>query len=154
MRRSAGILVFRRAAEGPEVLLGHMGGPFWAGKDAQAWTIPKGLVEADEPPEAAARREFLEETGLILDAPLTPLPPMRASGKQLLIWLAEADLDLAAFASNTFEMAWPPRSGRTTTAPELDRIAYFGVDESRRLIVAGQRPVLDEAMLLTQSPSS
>lgn len=146
VRRSAGILVFRRAAAGPEVLLGHMGGPLWARKDARAWTLPKGLLDADEAPEAAARREFWEETGLALTAALTPLPPVRASGKILLIWLAEADLDLAGFVSNPFEMEWPPRSGRTITAPELDRVAYWGPDDARRLIVAGQLPVLDAAL--------
>ena len=154
MQRSAGVLVFRRSDAGPEVLLGHMGGPFWARKQERAWTIPKGLIEEGEPPEAAARREFLEEAGLALDALLTPLAPVRASGKQLLIWLAEADLDLAGFVSNTFELEWPPRSGRTITVPELDRIAYLGVDEARRLIVAGQSPVLEEALALLSQPPS
>ncbi len=146
MPRSAGILVYRRAADGPQFLLGHMGGPFWARRRARAWTVPKGLLEAGEPPEAAARREFGEETGLVVDAPLTPLAPVRASGKTLLIWLAEADLDLSRFVSNPFEMEWPPRSGRTVAAPELDRIGYFGADDARRLIVAGQLPVLEAAV--------
>jgi len=154
MQRSAGVLVFRRSDAGPEVLLGHMGGPFWARKHERAWTIPKGLIEEGESPEAAARREFLEETGLALDALFTPLAPVRASGKQVLIWLAEADLDLAGFVSNTFELEWPPRSGRTITVPELDRIAYLGVDEARRLIVAGQLPVLEGALALAAPPSS
>jgi predicted NUDIX family NTP pyrophosphohydrolase len=155
MQRSAGVLVFRRAAAGAQVLLGHMGGPFWARRHERAWTIPKGLIEAGESPEAAARREFLEETGLVLDAPLTPLTPIRASGKILLIWLAEADLDLANFSSNSFEMEWPPRSGRTISAPELDRIAYFGADEALGLMVVGQVPVLEAALsLLCPGPSS
>ena len=146
MLRSAGVLVFRHAATGAEFLLGHMGGPFWATRQERAWTIPKGLIEAGEASDAAARREFLEETGLVLDAPLTPLRPVRASGKTLLIWLTEADLDLAGFASNTFDMEWPPRSGRSIAAPELDRVAYFGADDTRRMIVAGQSPVLEEAL--------
>lgn len=146
MQRSAGVLVHRRGPGGVEFLLGHHGGPFWARKDDAAWTVPKGLVEPEEAPDVAARREFLEETGLILDAPLTPLEPIRASGKLLLIWLAEADLDLAGFTSDTFEMEWPPRSGHTISAPELDRLAYHGVEEARQLIVKGQRPVLEMAL--------
>lgn len=140
------MLVWRRAAEGPQFLLGHHGGPFWAGRNEGAWTIPKGLIEADEADEVAARREFLEETGLAVEATLARLTPVRASGKVLLIWLAEADPDLAAFSSNVFEVEWPPRSGRTRSYPELDRIAWWSAADALRLIGKGQRPILQEAI--------
>jgi len=146
VRRSAGILVFRRTPTGPEFLLGHHGGPFWARKDDGAWTIPKGLVEPDEDEKTAARREFGEETGLGLDVPLQALQPLRVQGKTLYIWLAEADLNLTTFASNVFEMEWPPRSGRMIMIPELDRLAYFEAGAARRAIAKGQRPLLETAI--------
>lgn len=148
---SAGVLVARRGTAGAEVLLGHMGGPFWANKTEGAWTIPKGLAAEGEAAETTARREFLEETGLVLDADLRPLEPVRASGKLLVIWLAEADLDLEGFASNTFEVEWPPRSGRIMTAPELDRIAYLPAEDALRLIAKGQRPILEAALRMVSS---
>lgn len=149
---SAGVLVMRRGPAGPEFLLGHMGGPFWAKKDEGAWTIPKGLLSEGEDAEAAARREFLEETGLKLEAPLQPLEPVRASGKLLKIWLAEADLDLKPFTSNEFQLEWPPRSGRTVTAPEFDRIAYHPAEDALRLIVRGQRPLLEAVLRGASGP--
>jgi predicted NUDIX family NTP pyrophosphohydrolase len=144
--RSAGVLVFRRREGGVDLLLGHMGGPFWAKREEGGWTIPKGLIDAGEAAEDAARREFREETGLEAPAALVPLTPLRASGKILAIWLAEGDLDLSGFASNAFEIQWPPRSGRTITAPELDRIAYLPAEEALGLVVEGQRRVLEEAL--------
>jgi predicted NUDIX family NTP pyrophosphohydrolase len=144
-KRSAGILLFRRAESGVEVLLGHMGGPFWARKDEGAWTLPKGEYEPDEEPEAAARREFTEELGLPVPAgDLVELGTVRQSGgKTVTAWALAADLDPAAAVPGTFEMEWPPRSGRKQEFPELDRIAWFPLDEAARKIVVGQRPFLD-----------
>ena len=144
---SAGVLLYRQAAAGPEVLLVHPGGPFWARKDDGAWSIPKGLVGPDEPPEAAARREFEEETGTRLDAPLLPLGAFRQpGGKTVVAFAAEVDLDPDDIRSNTFTMEWPPRSGRMAEFPEVDRAAWFDPDTAARKILKGQRPIL-EALL-------
>jgi len=141
---SAGLLVFRR--NGPvEVLLGHPGGPFWARKDTGVWTIPKGLVEPAEELTAAARREFAEETNLSTAGELIPLAPVnQKSGKVVHAFAVEADLDLTAFASVTFELEWPPKSGRRQSFPEVDRIAYFALPAARSKILSYQRPLLDE----------
>jgi predicted NUDIX family NTP pyrophosphohydrolase len=141
---SAGLLVFRRAPR-LEVLLGHPGGPYWARKDEGAWSIPKGLVESDGDLAAAARRELAEETSFIADGPLVPLAPVRQkSGKIVHAFALEADFDVAQFASNTFEIEWPPRSGRRRAFPEIDRIGYFGIDEAMRKILAYQQPFIRE----------
>src|SRR5262245_40737129 len=121
---SAGLLVYRRP-DRVEVLLAHPGGPFWAKKDDGAWTIPKGLVEPGADLLATAHREFTEETGLTVEAPCVALEPMRQkSGKMVHAFACEADLDLARFSSNEFEVEWPPRSGRRRRFPEIDRIGY------------------------------
>jgi predicted NUDIX family NTP pyrophosphohydrolase len=141
---SAGLLVFRRAPR-LEVLLGHPGGPFWARKDEGAWSIPKGLVELDGDLAATARRELTEETSFIADGPLVPLAPVRQkSGKIVHAFALEADFDVAQFASNTFEIEWPPRSGRRRAFPEIDRIAYFAIDEAMRKILTYQQPLIRE----------
>jgi predicted NUDIX family NTP pyrophosphohydrolase len=141
---SAGLLAFRRRT-GLEVLLAHPGGPFWAKKDGGAWTIPKGLAEPGTDLLAAARREFAEETNLAAAGHLTPLTPVRQkSGKTVYAWAFEADLDLAAFASNTFEIEWPPKSGKRQRFPEIDRIAYFALPTAAEKIIAYQRPLLHE----------
>src|SRR5690606_38386107 len=126
-QRSAGILLFREDGRGLELFLVHMGGPFWRAKDSGAWTIPKGLVEPGEDPEAAARREFEEETGLALpEGPLLPLPPLRLSGGKLLEALAlRGEVDATSLASNLFTLEWPPRSGRMASFPEADRADWF-----------------------------
>ncbi len=143
---SAGLLVFRRKP-GVEVLLGHPGGPYWARKDAGAWSIPKGLVGPDGDLVAAAKRELAEETSFIADGPLVPLAPVRQkSGKIVHAFALEADFDLAQFASNSFEIEWPPRSGTRRTFPEIDRIGYFGVDEAMRKILTYQQPFLRELL--------
>jgi predicted NUDIX family NTP pyrophosphohydrolase len=140
---SAGILAFRRK-RGLEVLLGHPGGPYWRSRDEGAWSIPKGVVESGDP-LACAKREFNEETGLTADGEFLPLTPVRQkSGKLVHVFAVEADHDLAAFASNEFEMEWPPRSGKRASFLELDRIAYFPVATARRKILPGQRPFIDE----------
>jgi predicted NUDIX family NTP pyrophosphohydrolase len=144
-RTSAGILLYRLRPAGPEVLLGHMGGPFWAKKDDGGWSIPKGEHGPDEEPIAVARREFEEELGSPVPADeLVPLGELRVtSGKRLTVWAAEGDLDAAAARSNTFELEWPPRSGRLQEFPEIDRAAWFALDAARSKLVAGQVPFLD-----------
>ncbi len=139
---SAGLLVFRRTDD-LEVLLGHPGGPFWAKKDTSAWTIPKGLVERGDDLLATARREFAEETNLVAEGDFFALTPVKQrSGKIVHAFAIEADLDLAPFASNTFEIEWPPRSGRRKSFPEIDRIAYFALPVALTKILAYQRPFL------------
>jgi predicted NUDIX family NTP pyrophosphohydrolase len=144
-RTSAGILLYRLRPAGPEVLLGHMGGPFWARKDDGAWSIPKGEHGPDEEPLAVARREFEEELGSPVPADeLVPLGDVRVtSGKVLTVWAAEGDLDASATRSNTFELEWPPRSGRVQEFPEIDRADWFGLDAARSKLVRGQVPFLD-----------
>jgi predicted NUDIX family NTP pyrophosphohydrolase len=147
-RRSAGILVFRRVGAEVEVLLGHMGGPLWARRDTSAWSIPKGEYQPDEEPEAAARREFEEELGF-------PLPPgvlhelgtiRQAGGKVVTAWAIEADPDLGRLDPGTFTMEWPPRSGQMRAFPEIDRVAWFGLQVAREKIVTGQRVLLERLM--------
>jgi predicted NUDIX family NTP pyrophosphohydrolase len=145
--RSAGLLVVRRGQAGPQFLLVHPGGPFWARKDAGAWSIPKGLMDAGEDELPAAIREFEEEVGIAVGGDFTPLAPLRQkSGKTVLAWLVEADLDLSAFRSNTFELEWPPRSGRRIQVPEVDRAAYFDPAEALAKILPGQRGFIEEAL--------
>ncbi|MGN6380185.1 MAG: NUDIX domain-containing protein [Gaiellales bacterium] len=144
-RTSAGILLWRRRDGQLEVLLAHQGGPFWARKDHGHWTIPKGEIEPGEELEAVARREFAEETGHpVPDGGLIPVGEItQKSGKRVIAWAAEGDLDPAVAVSNTYEMEWPPRSGRTQSFPEIDRVEWFGLDEARRRLKAAQVPFLD-----------
>src|SRR3954451_21363372 len=146
-RTSAGILLYRITPAGPEVLLGHMGGPFWAKRDDGGWSIPKGEHGTDEEPVAVARREFEEELGSPPPAgELVPLGELRVtSGKVLAVWAAEGDMDATAAFSNTFELEWPPRSGRGQQFPEIDRAgaAGCGLDEARSKLVAGRVRFLD-----------
>lgn len=143
--QSAGIILYRRRGAALEVLLVHPGGPFWARRDDGAWSIPKGEFDAGEEPAAAARREFFEETGVEPQTDMTPLTPVTQSrGKTVHAFAAESDFDAASIRSNTFALEWPPRSGRMQAFPEIDRAAWFTLDEARRKIVAGQRPILDE----------
>ncbi|AWW40902.1 MULTISPECIES: NUDIX domain-containing protein [Streptomyces] len=144
-KRSAGLLLFRRTEPGLEVLLGHMGGPFFARRDAGAWTVPKGEYEEDEPAWEAARREFREELGLAPpDGEAVPLGEVRQSGGKIVtVWAVEADLDPAEVVPGTFTMQWPPKSGRTQEFPELDRVEWFGLDAAREVIVKAQSAFLD-----------
>ena len=141
-------MLYRLRPAGPEVLLGHMGGPFWMNKDDGGWSIPKGEHGPDEDPLTVARREFEEELGAPVPAQdLVPLGALRVtSGKVLAVWAAEGDLDAAATRSNTFALEWPPRSGRVQEFPEIDRAAWFGLDEARTKLVAGQVPFLDRLL--------
>jgi predicted NUDIX family NTP pyrophosphohydrolase len=144
-RRSAGLLLHRDTGTGIEVLLGHMGGPFWARRDEGAWTVPKGEHPADESPLDAARREFTEELGLPApDGEVLDLGEVRQSGGKLVTAFAVAgDLDPAAVVPGTFTMEWPPRSGRLQTFPELDRVGWFDLPTARRKLVSAQTAFLD-----------
>jgi predicted NUDIX family NTP pyrophosphohydrolase len=141
---SAGILLYRRMP-GLEVFLGHMGGPFWRGKDAAAWSIPKGTFTEEEEPLAAARREFAEEIGR--PAPEVDYRELGAfrysSGKLVWVFAGESDFDPSEVRSNTFEIEWPPRSGRRQEFPEIDAAGWFTLDAARERLVKGQRPALD-----------
>ena len=144
-RPSAGLLVYRERGGALEVLLGHMGGPFWARKDDRAWSIPKGEYEPDEEPLAAARREFEEELG-VPPPPgrLTPLGTVRQpGGKQISVWCVAGDLDPSQMRSGTFTLEWPPRSGRIQEFPEIDRAAWYELPVARQKLVRGQVPFLD-----------
>ncbi|MGW1892690.1 NUDIX domain-containing protein [Streptomyces sp. NPDC002004] len=144
-KRSAGLLLHRRADDGVEVLLGHMGGPLWARRDVGAWSVPKGEYVPPEEAWEAARREFAEELGLPPpEGEAVPLGDTRQSGgKTVTVWAIEADLDPEAVVPGTFTMEWPPRSGRIGTFPEIDRVAWFGVDAAREAIVKAQTVFLD-----------
>jgi predicted NUDIX family NTP pyrophosphohydrolase len=141
---SAGILLHRPGLAGREVLLVHPGGPFWARKDFGAWSIPKGLIDPNEDAAAAAKREFAEEVGTVPTGDLHPLGEFRQPGGKIVIAFALAgDFDPAMLSSNSFEMEWPPRSGRLITVPEVDRAEWFGLAAAREKLLQGQRPILD-----------
>jgi predicted NUDIX family NTP pyrophosphohydrolase len=144
-KRSAGILLHRMTPAGREVLLVHPGGPFWAKKDLGAWSIPKGEHDEGEDGLACALREFAEENGTTLpQGDLADLGTIRQrGGKVVQAWAAEGDLDADAVRSNTFELEWPPRSGRVREYPEVDRAAWFGLDEARERINPAQAAFLD-----------
>jgi predicted NUDIX family NTP pyrophosphohydrolase len=147
-RRSAGIVLYRVRGGAAEVLLVHPGGPFWARRDAGAWSIPKGEYDAGDDPREAALREFEEETG-------TALPPgelidlgsvKQKGGKVVSAWAVEGDLDPDAVKSNTFTMQWPPRSKRFATFPEVDRAGWFGPEEAREKLVSAQTEFVDRLL--------
>jgi predicted NUDIX family NTP pyrophosphohydrolase len=142
---SAGLLLYRIGAEGVEVLIGHPGGPFWARKDDAAWSIPKGEYTEDEDPWTAAQREFVEELGLpVPDGPRVALPPVKQTGGKIVTAFAvEADLDITASVSNTFELEWPKGSGKIKEFPEIDRVGWFSVTDAQVKLLKGQRPLLD-----------
>jgi predicted NUDIX family NTP pyrophosphohydrolase len=144
-KRSAGLLVYRRRLGACEVFLVHPGGPFWRSKDLGAWSIPKGEFTPGEDPLDAARREFAEETGIEMSGDFVPLASIKQpSGKTIEAWAVEGNCDPAMIRSNTFATEWPPRSGRVQQFPEIDRAAWFPIDEARSRIVKGQRGFLDE----------
>jgi predicted NUDIX family NTP pyrophosphohydrolase len=141
---SAGILLYKRKGRGLLVLLVHPGGPFWRNKDDGAWTIPKGERSIGEDAETTARREFVEELGAQPTGTLVPLGRIRQrGGKHVDGFALEGDLDVERISGNTFEIEWPPRSGRRQSFPEVDRAAWFSPDEARQKINAGQRPFID-----------
>lgn len=142
--RSAGILLYRKRPDGLHVLLAHPGGPFWHTRDEGAWGIPKGGIEDEETPEQAARREFEEELGAPATAPLAPLGRLRQKGgKWVDAFAMEGDFDPAHLNSTMFRMEWPPRSGRYSEFPEVDRAQWFRLDEAQRKMLESQRPLLD-----------
>ena len=148
-KRTAGILLFREAPGGLEVLLVHPGGPFWTKKDEGAWTIPKGLVDDGEDPFDAAKREFREETGGSPDGDAIALEPVRQpSGKVIHAWALRGEFDPATLTSNTFLMEWPPRSGQQREFPEVDRAGWFSMDEAGRKILKGQAPFIDQLLAM------
>jgi predicted NUDIX family NTP pyrophosphohydrolase len=143
--QTAGLVIYRRGPDGPEILLVHPGGPFWANKDAHAWSIPKGEFEAGEEPLAAARREVAEETGLRPDGPMTALQPIRRPGhKTIHAWAVESDCDPARITSNAFSMEWPPKSGRMREFPEVDRAAWFPLAAAKGKIHKGQIGLIEQ----------
>jgi predicted NUDIX family NTP pyrophosphohydrolase len=144
---SAGLLMYRRRDGSLEVFLVHPGGPFWAKKDLGSWTIPKGEYLEGEDPLQAAQREFQEETGFTAGASFTALGDLKQpSGKILTAWAFEGDCDPAQLKSNTFPLEWPPRSGRQTEFPEIDRGAWFPIEAAREKLLPGQRPLLDRLL--------
>ena len=150
-KKSAGLLLFRHRGS-VEVLLAHPGGPFWATKDDGAWSIPKGQLDDDEEPLAAAVRECHEELGVVVAGDFLPLTPIRQpGGKLVLAWAVEADFDPRLLRSNTFEMEWPPRSGKRQEFPEIDRAAWFSPEVARRKILEGQVPFLDQLLTLLEA---
>ena len=144
MKRSAGILLYRRTGDEIMVLLAHPGGPFWARKDEGAWTIPKGEFE-NEDALAAARREFAEETGSVLEGEFVALTPcVQKNGKIVHAFALEGDLDVNTIKSNLFEMEWPPHSGKRSEFPEIDRAEWFTLAAAREKINPAQRALLAE----------
>ncbi len=153
--RSAGLLMYRRRERDPEVLLVHPGGPFWRNKDAGAWSIPKGLYDANEEPLAAARREFEEETGCRVDGAFVALGGFRQPGGKIVTAFAvEGDFDATTLRSNAFSMEWPPRSGRQMSFPEVDRAEWFSPAAARVKLVKGQVPILDAFLALRRANPS
>ena len=148
-RRSAGLLLYRRDADDVRVLLGHMGGPFWARKDEAAWSVPKGELLDGEDPAAAAAREFTEELGLPApDGDWHPLGDVRSASKVVTVWAVESDLDVTSMVPGTFTLEWPPRSGRQQEFPELDRVEWLELDTARLKLVSSQRPLVDRLVEL------
>jgi predicted NUDIX family NTP pyrophosphohydrolase len=144
-KQSAGILLYRKNDGRLQVFLVHPGGPFFKNKDAGVWSIPKGEFLNDEEPLAAAKREFLEETGQFVDGTFIPLKPVTLkSGKTVHAWALEGDIDHETITSNLFEIEWPPRSGKMQSFPEIDRAAWFDLDEARVKINGAQVDFIDE----------
>ncbi len=144
-RQSAGLLLYRFREGTPEIFLVHPGGPFWAKKDAGAWSIPKGEVAAGEDLLTRARREFAEETGFAIEGDFRPLAPIRQTGGKIVhAWAVEGDCDADAIKSNRFSMEWPPRAGQIRSFPEVDRAAWFPLSAARAKINKAQARFLDQ----------
>ena len=145
LKKSAGILVFRIREKKPEIFLMHPGGPYWAKKDLGAWSIPKGEIGENEDEEEAARREFEEETGIQLNGELIPLKPIKQkTGKTVIAWAVEQDIDVSNIKSNQFEMEWPPHSRKYQQFPEMDRAEWFSVSDAKEKIIPGQAALIAE----------
>jgi predicted NUDIX family NTP pyrophosphohydrolase len=144
-KQSAGLLLYRIKNIEPEVFLVHPGGPFWLKKDAGAWSIPKGEIEENEEPLKVAMREFTEETGQNINGEFIPLTPVKQkAGKIISAWAVEGDADEKRIISNTFEIEWPPKSGKMKSFPEIDRAEWFSIQIAKEKINPGQSPLLDE----------
>ena len=145
VKKSAGILLYRFDNNLTEVLLVHPGGPFWAKKDLGAWSIPKGEFEPEENPLAAAKRELEEETGIKAEGDFMELTPVKQkSGKLIYAWALQMDVDVADVKSNSFEIEWPPKSGKLKSFPEIDKAAWFNMDEARKKMIEAQTPLIGE----------
>jgi len=143
-KRSAGILLYKRNAGELLVLLAHPGGPFWQKRDLGAWTIPKGEFDSTESPESAARREFREELGIDAIGVLEPLGEVvQKGGKRVTAFALEGDFEVSALCSNTFDVEWPPRSGRVVAFPEIDRVEWMTLGTARKKILPSQAPLLE-----------
>jgi predicted NUDIX family NTP pyrophosphohydrolase len=148
MNKSAGILLFRRNKKNIEFFLVHPGGPFWAKKDAGAWSIPKGEYNDDEDALVAAKREFEEETGQSIDGDFIELKPLKQKGGKIVqAYAVEGDIDADNIRSNTFEMEWPPKSGRRKSFPEVDRAEWFDADTAKEKINEKQAELIEEVMM-------
>ena len=144
-KKSAGILLYRFIDTSPEVLLVHPGGPFWAKKDIGAWSVPKGEFDKDEEPLKAAIREVREELGIEVAGDFIELSPQKQrSGKIIYAWALQQDIDTENIISNTFQLEWPPKSGKMITIPEVDKAAWFSLLEAKIKIIPGQIPIIEE----------
>ncbi len=151
MKQSAGILLYQIHKKNLQVLLVHPGGPFWAKKDAGAWTIPKGEFDDNEEPVAAAKREFEEETGQPVTGELILLKPLKQkSGKLIHAWAVEGTMDVTQLKSNTFEIPWPPKSGKIQSFPEIDKAQWFSIEEANEKIIPGQGGFISELKTLLE----
>lgn len=151
MKQSAGVLLYRLNKSEPEFFLVHPGGPFWINKDAGAWSIPKGEFTEDEDPLEAAKREFFEETGIKISGSFRQLHTIRQKGGKLVYaWALENDIDIEAVKSNTFELEWPPKSGKLKQFPEIDKAGWFPVSTAKEKILSSQLPLLEELNELLQ----
>ena len=149
MKKSAGILLFKRKQNTLHVMLVHPGGPFFGNKDLGVWSIPKGEFDETEEPLTAAKREFFEETGKQVEGTFLPLEPVKLkSGKVVFAWAVEADFDIDALKSNNFSIEWPPKSGRIKEFPEIDKAGWFTIPEARQKINAGQVPLLYQLIVI------
>jgi len=147
-KQSAGVLLYRKISDQLQVFLVHPGGPFYINKDNGSWSIPKGEFLDDEDPLVAAKREFFEETGQAIDGNFIRLAPIQQKGgKRVYAWAIEGDINHETIASNTFEMEWPPRSGKNKSFPEIDRAGWFSVDEAKVKINAAQMGLVEELVV-------
>lgn len=145
MRKSAGLLVYRKKNSLPEFFLVHPGGPFWKNKDIGAWSLPKGEFEDDEQPLKAAIREFEEETGVLMEGNFIELKPViQKSGKVVYAWGVEGDIDASVIRSNTFQFKWPPKTGKYIEIPEVDKGGWFSFEEAKEKLISGQVAILEE----------
>jgi predicted NUDIX family NTP pyrophosphohydrolase len=145
MKKSAGILMYRRKNENIEVLLVHPGGPFWKNKDTAAWSVPKGEYNDDEEPLAAAKREFEEEVGIPVDGKFIELDPVKQNPTKIVTAFAtEGDMDAGNIKSNTIQTEWPPKSGKMIEIPEVDKAGWFTIEEAKEKILPGQVGLLEQ----------